>query len=83
MHGFKTIYHPMSRFIELIATARIDGTYTKLLNTIAKTPLLILDDFGLQPLDINIRLTLLQTLEDRYKKVPGHHYLSASCQRMA
>lgn len=60
----------MSRFIELIATSRIDGTYTKLLNTIAKIPLLILDDFGLEPLDINSQLTLLQILEDRYKKYP-------------
>jgi DNA replication protein DnaC len=70
INGFKTMYHPMSRFIELVATARLDGTYTKLLNTISKTPLLILDDFGLQPLDINMKLTILQILEDRYKKYP-------------
>lgn len=70
MNGYKTIYHPMSRFIELIATARLDGSYTKIINTIAKTPLLILDDFGLQPLDTNMKLTLLHILEDRYKKYP-------------
>jgi len=34
----------------------------------AKTPLLILDDFGLQPLNHDIRLTLLQILEDRFAK---------------
>ena len=60
----------MSRFIEAVATARLDGTYTKLLNAIAKTPLLILDDFGLQPLDIPMQLTLHQIMEDRYKKYP-------------
>jgi len=70
MNGFKTIYHPMSRFLELIATARLDGTYTKLFNTITKTPLLILDDFGLQPLDINMQITILNILEARYKKYP-------------
>jgi DNA replication protein DnaC len=70
INGFKTIYHPMNRFIELVATSRVEGTFTKLLNTIAKTPLLILDDFGLQPLEINMKLTLLQILEDRYKKYP-------------
>ncbi len=70
INGFKTVYHPMSRFIEVVATSRVDGTYTKLLNTIAKTPLLILDDFGMQPIDINMKLTLLQILEDRYKKYP-------------
>ena len=66
--GYKTLYYSMNRFIEIIATARIDGSYLKLLNLIAKTPLLILDDFGLQPVDHNTRLTLLQILEDRYKK---------------
>jgi DNA replication protein DnaC len=70
INGFKTIYHPMSRFIELVATSRLDGSYTKLLNTISKTPLLVLDDFGLQPLDINMQLTLLQIMEDRYKQYP-------------
>ncbi|HUZ57468.1 MAG TPA: ATP-binding protein [Hanamia sp.] len=34
----------------------------------AKTPLLILDDFGLQPLDHHTKLALLQILEDRYAK---------------
>jgi hypothetical protein len=51
----------MSRFIETLATSRIDGTYLKVLNILFKTPLLILDDWGLQPLDHNIRLTLLHT----------------------
>jgi len=70
INGFKAFYFTMSRFIEHVATARIDGTYTKLLNTIAKTPLLVLDDFGLQPLDIPLQLTLHQIMEDRYKKFP-------------
>jgi DNA replication protein DnaC len=70
INGFKAFYFTMSRFIEQVATARLDGTYTKLLNSIAKTPLLVLDDFGLQPLDIPMQLTLHQIMEDRYKKFP-------------
>ena len=70
MNGFKTLYFTMSRFLEQIATARLDGTYTRLLNTFAKTPLLVFDDFGLQPLDTNMQLTILQIMEDRYKKYP-------------
>ena len=66
--GYRTIYYPMSRFIEALITARLEGTYIKLLNLIAKIPLLIIDDFGLQPLDHPIRLALLQILEDRYGK---------------
>jgi DNA replication protein DnaC len=70
MNGYKTLYFTMTRFIEEVSTARLDGTYTKFLNHIAKTPLLILDDFGLQPLDIPMQLTLHQIMEDRYKKYP-------------
>lgn len=68
MLGYRTIYYSMNRFLEAIGTARLDGTYLKWLNTIAKTPLLILDDFGLKPLDVDSRLTLLQIMEDRYRK---------------
>ncbi|MEZ4961207.1 MAG: hypothetical protein R2830_15375 [Saprospiraceae bacterium] len=36
----------MSRFVEKIATAKLDSTYVKLLNQIEKVPPLILDGFG-------------------------------------
>jgi DNA replication protein DnaC len=49
-------------------TSRLDGTYIKWINQIAKTPLLIIDDFGLQPLTHDMKITLLQILEDRYAK---------------
>jgi DNA replication protein DnaC len=68
MLGYKTLYYATNRFIESLAAARLDGTYIKWLNQIAKTPLLILDDFGLQPLDHQVKLALLQILEDRYGK---------------
>ena len=68
--GYKTLYLNMNRFIEKIAAAKLDGSYVKVLNQIEKIPLLILDDFGLQPLDQNLRLALLQILEDRYAKRP-------------
>lgn len=66
--GHRTLYYSMNRFIEALAAARLDGTYIRWLNIIAKTPLLILDDFGLQPLTPDMRLTLLQILEDRFAK---------------
>lgn len=68
MLGYRTLYYSMNRFMEALGAARLDGTYIKWLNQLAKTPLLILDDFGLKPLDADIRLTLLQILEDRYRK---------------
>jgi len=66
MLGYRTIYFSMNRFIEALTAARLDGSYIKLLNQISKTPLLIFDDFGLQPLTHDMRITLLQILEDRY-----------------
>ena len=66
--GHRTLYYSMNRFIEALAAARLDGTYIRWLNMIAKTPLLIIDDFGLQPLNHDMRLTLLQILEDRFAK---------------
>jgi DNA replication protein DnaC len=68
--GYKTLYLNMNRFIEKIAAAKLDGTYIRTLNQIEKIPLLILDDFGIQPLDQNLRLALFQILEDRYAKKP-------------
>lgn len=66
--GYRTLYLGMNRFLEKISMSKLDGTYIKLLNQIEKTHLIILDDFGLYPLDNVTRLALLQILEDRYGK---------------
>jgi DNA replication protein DnaC len=66
--GYKTLYLNLNRFIEKITHSKLDGSFIKLLNQIEKISLLILDDFGLTPLDQNTRLALLQILEDRYGK---------------
>jgi hypothetical protein len=54
----------MNQFIEWLILARLDGSYIKLLNQMEKILMIILDDFGLAPLDHNTKLTLLQLLED-------------------
>ncbi len=66
--GYKTMYFGMTRFIEKINQTKIDGSYEKFINQLEKMNLIILDDFGLHPLDSVIRLALLQILEDRYDK---------------
>lgn len=58
----------MNRLIEAIAMAKTEGSYLKFLNSLEKIPLIILDDFGLQALNKNMKLTLLQIMEDRYDK---------------
>lgn len=66
--GYRTLYFGINRFLEKISSSKLDGTFIKMLNQIEKTHLLILDDFGLHPLDTVTRLALLQILEDRYGK---------------
>lgn len=66
--GYKAFYMGMNRFTEKIALAKLDGSYIKLLNHIEKIPLIIIDDFGLTPLENQVRIALLQLLEDRYGK---------------
>jgi DNA replication protein DnaC len=68
LQGYKTTYLNMNRLIEKVTLSKLDGSYIKLLNHLEKQTLIILDDFGLQPLSQEIRLTLLQLLEDRYGK---------------
>lgn len=66
--GFKTLYFSMSKFLEKITLCKLEGTLLKFLSHIEKVHLIILDDFGLHPLDANSRLAILQILEDRYGK---------------
>lgn len=68
IQGHKTTYLGMNRLIEKITLAKLDGSYIKLLNHLERQSLIILDDFGLQPLNQDVRITLLQLLEDRYGK---------------
>lgn len=68
IQGYKTTYLNMNRLIEKVTLSKLDGSYIKLLNHLERQTLIILDDFGLQPLSQEIRLTLLQLLEDRYGK---------------
>jgi len=68
MEGHKTAYLGMNRLIEKITLSKLDGSYIKLLNQLERQALIILDDFGLQNMNQDVRLTLLQLLEDRYGK---------------
>ncbi len=46
--------------------ARDDGRHPRLLRALGRADLLILDDWGLEPLDAAARHDLLEILEDRY-----------------
>jgi len=68
IQGHRTTYLNMNRLIEKITLAKLDGTYIKFLNYLERQTLIILDDFGLQTLCQDVKLALLQILEDRYAK---------------
>ncbi len=61
-------YLSMNRFIEKITLSKLDGTYIKLLNHLERQALIIIDDFGLQPMQQEVKLALLQILEERHGK---------------
>lgn len=63
--GFSTRYYRMPRLLSELAVARGDGTYPRLMNQLARTDLLVLDDWGLASLtDVQGR-DLLEVIDDR------------------
>lgn len=66
--GYRTVYLNMNSFVEKVAISKLDGSFLKMITALEKNDLIILDDFGLQPMDMNTRLALLQILEERYER---------------
>jgi DNA replication protein DnaC len=67
-HGLTARYFRFSRLLGELALARADGSFPKFLDRLARTQLLLLDDFGLAPLSDPERRDLLEVLDDRYSK---------------
>ena len=59
-------YYRVPRLLETLALARGDGRYDRLLKTIGRVQLLILDDWGLAPLTGDQRRDLLEIVDDRH-----------------
>ena len=66
LKGYRTIYFHTQKLFARLRMAKADQTYLKMIKNIEKTDVLILDDFGLEPLDQENRLMLLEILEDRH-----------------
>ena len=60
------LYQRVPRLFTDLALGRGDGRHPRLLRTLGRVDLLILDDWGLEPLDAAARHDLLEILEDRY-----------------
>lgn len=64
--GYKVLYFNMQKLFQKLRVAKAEGIYIKEIQRIEKQDLLILDDFGIHPMDTNTRLELLEIIEDRH-----------------
>lgn len=63
--GHSAAYRRASRLFDEAAQARADGSWPQLLTRLAKVHVLVIDDFGLEPLGAAERKVLLEILDDR------------------
>ena len=66
--GYRVKYYNTSRLLAKLKIAKSDGTYIKEIAKIERQQLIILDDFGLQPMDNQNRMAFLEIIEDRHGK---------------
>lgn len=66
--GYTALYWRVPRLFHELVIAKGDGRYSKMLKTLAKKDLLVLDDWGLAPLTEEQRRDLLEIVEDRYDR---------------
>jgi DNA replication protein DnaC len=60
------LYQRLPKLFGELALARGDGRYAQIVRALGGVQLLILDDWGLEPLDAQARHDLLEILEERY-----------------
>lgn len=66
--GYRVVYHNTAKLFGKLKMAKADGSYIKEVAKIERQHLLILDDFGIQPLDAPSRAALMEIIEDRHGK---------------
>lgn len=64
--GYRVLYQQCSKLFAKLKMAKADGSYLKELARLERHDLLILDDFGLQPLEAHNRNSLMEIIEDRH-----------------
>lgn len=66
--GYKVMYEHTAKLFARLKMSKADGTYLKEITRMEKQDLLIIDDFGIQPLDQLSRTILMEIIEDRHGK---------------
>jgi DNA replication protein DnaC len=63
--GYTALYVRITKLLSEIKLARADGSYLSWLKKITKKKVLILDDFGVSPMEVREAQELLEIIEDR------------------
>ena len=66
--GLSVLYRRASRLFAELATARGEGRLSRLMSTLERTRLLIIDDWGPEPPTAEQRRDLLEIVDDRSRK---------------
>ena len=66
LQDYKVLYFNCLKLFSFLKQSQADHTYVREIRKIQKADLLILDDFGLQPLDPKERMALMEIMEDRH-----------------
>jgi DNA replication protein DnaC len=72
-NGISVKYYRTSKLLEELMIAKGEGTFFRVFNSLKKLPLLILDDWGLNPIHQNDCSLLFELFEERYDK--GSHII--------
>lgn len=65
-NGFTALYYRWPRLFGDMLSSKGEGNYLKHLKKLERADLLVIDDFGLNPLSAGDRKDLLEIIEDRY-----------------
>lgn len=68
VNELKTAYFTTNNLLDKLVYAKADGSYFKLVGSISKSKLLIIDDFGLRKIDHKQCAMLLDIIDDRHGK---------------
>jgi DNA replication protein DnaC len=66
--GYSVLYTRTNRLLQELALARTEGSYSRKLFTLARTDLLVLDDWAMAPLTEQQRRDLFEIFDDRYDR---------------
>ncbi len=66
--GYKVYYANIGKLFSRLKMGKADGSYMREISKIERQDLLIIDDFGLLPIDNQNRAALMEIVEDRHKK---------------